>query len=148
MLSSCSLFYFIIQFLFWYGGVLAQMSKLLQIAQNKVIRFILGKDARYHITDDDYKALNFFNIHNRAKQHRLNHVFDVFNERGPEYLRSHFTRVSNVHQYGTRKQCAKISKFPSPPPLYQAHFIIMPFGIGTVYLVKQNQLQTNNSRNL
>ena len=41
----------------WYGGVLAQMSKSLQIVQNKVIRFIFGKDARYHITDDDYKAL-------------------------------------------------------------------------------------------
>ena len=52
----------------WYGGVLAQMSESLQIAQNKVIRFIFGKDARYHITDDDYKALNFLNIHNRAKQ--------------------------------------------------------------------------------
>ena len=75
----------------WYGGVLAQMSKSLQIAQNKVIRSILGTDARYHISDDDYKALNFLNIHNRAKQLRLNHVFDVFNERGPEYLRSHFT---------------------------------------------------------
>ena len=81
----------------WYGGVLAQMSKSLQIAQNKVIRFILDKDARYHITEDDYKALNFLNIHNRAKQLRLNHVFDVFNECGPEYLRSHFTGVSNVY---------------------------------------------------
>ena len=86
----------------WYGGVLAQMSKSLQVAQNKVIRFILSKEARYHITTDDYKALNFLNIHNRAKQLRLNHVFDVFNELGPEYLRSHFTRVSSVHQYSTR----------------------------------------------
>ena len=96
----------------WYGGVLAQMSKSLQIAQNKVIRFILGKDARYHITDDDYKALNVLNIHNIAKQLGLNHVFDVFNERGLEYLRSHLTWVSNVHQYSTRNSVHnfKVSK--------------------------------------
>ena len=75
------------------------MSKSLQVSQNKVIRFILGKDARHHITDDGYKALNFLNIHNRAKQLKLNHIFNVFNERGPEYPRSHFTRDSNVHQY-------------------------------------------------
>ena len=78
------------------------MSKSLQVAQNKVIRFILGKDARYHITDDDYTALNFLNIHNRAKQLSLSHVFDVFNERGPKYLRSHLTRVSNVHQFSIK----------------------------------------------
>ena len=69
----------------------------LQVAQNKVIRvfffffffFFFCKDARYNITDDDYKGLNILNVHNRAKQLRLNHVFDVFNERGPEYLRSY-----------------------------------------------------------
>jgi len=86
----------------WYGGIHKQMSKSLQVAQNKVIRFILNKDARYHIKEDDFKNLNFLNILNRAKQLRLNHVFDIFNEAGPEYLRSHFTRISNIHQHHTR----------------------------------------------
>ena len=123
----------------WYGGVLAQMIKSLQIAQNKVTRFILGKDARYHITDYDYKALNFLNIHNRAKQLRflMNMVLNIS---GHNFFTKFQTCINTVLD-----TVCKISKFPSLPPLFQAHFIIMPFGIGTVYLVKQNQLQTNNN---
>ena len=78
------------------------MIKSLQIAQNKVIRFILSEHPRYHIEEEDYKDLNFLNILYRAKQLRLNHVFDIFNEVGPDYLRSHFTRISSFHQHCTR----------------------------------------------
>ena len=77
----------------WYGGISKHMIKSLQIAQNKVIRFILSEHPRYHIEDVDFKDLNFLNILYRAKQLRLNHVFDIFNEGGPDYLRSHFTRI-------------------------------------------------------
>ena len=56
----------------------------------------------YHISEDDFKQLNFLNIQNRAKQLRLNHVFNIFNEIGPEYLRSNFTRVLNSHNHNTR----------------------------------------------
>lgn len=86
----------------WFGGISKQMAKSLQIAQNKIIRFILKESARYHIVCEDYKSLNFLNIQCRAKQLRLNHVFDIFNEAGPDYLSSNFTRVSNVHHYKTR----------------------------------------------
>ena len=48
------------------------------------------------------KRLNFLDIQNRAKQLRLNHVFNIFNEIGPEYLRSNFTRVLNSHNHNTR----------------------------------------------
>ena len=86
----------------WYGGIPKLLVKRLQTAQNKVIRFILSKDARAHIHDDDFCNLNILNIHNRARQLRLNHVFNIFNEIGPEYLRSNFTRVSDIHHYRTR----------------------------------------------
>ena len=57
----------------------------------------------YHISEDDFKQLNcFLDIQNRAKQLRLNHVFNIFNEIGPEYLRSNFTRVLNSHNHNTR----------------------------------------------
>ena len=55
-----------------------------------------------HIREEDFCSLNFLNIRNRAKQLRLNHVFNIFNEIGPEYLRSNFTRVSDIHHYRTR----------------------------------------------
>ena len=46
----------------------------------------------------------FLDIQNRAKQLRLNHVFNIFNEIGPEYLRTNFTRVLNSHNHNTRNR--------------------------------------------
>ena len=86
----------------WYCGINKTTSKKLQVAQNKVIRFIMNQNIMYHISEDDFKQLNFLNIQNRAKQLRLNHVFNIFNEIGPEYLRSNFTRVLNSHNHNTR----------------------------------------------
>ena len=46
----------------------------------------------YHISEDDFKELSFLDIQNRAKQlglnSGLNYVFNIFNEIGPEYLKS------------------------------------------------------------
>ena len=77
--------------------------KKLQVAQNKVIRFILNQNFMYHISEDDFKQLNLLDmidIQNRAKQLRLNHVFNILNEIGPEYLRSN--SVLNSHNRNTR----------------------------------------------
>lgn len=86
----------------WYGGISKQMSQKLQCVQNKIIRFILNKNARYHISHSDFLSLGLLNVENRAKQLRLNHVFNIFNGLGPDYLVENFTRVSNVHNYNTR----------------------------------------------
>ena len=81
------------------------MSKLLPGAQPACSFSVdLGTSqlGMYHISEDDFKQLNFLNIQKRAKQLRLNHVFNIFNEIGPEYLRSNFTRVLNSHNHNTR----------------------------------------------
>ena len=44
------------------------MVKRLQTAQDKVIRFILSKDARANIQEDDSCSLNILNVHSWAKQ--------------------------------------------------------------------------------
>ena len=87
----------------WYCGINKTTSNKLQVAQNKVIRFILNQNIMYHIGEGDFKQLNFLDFQNRTKQLRLNHVFNIFNEIGPEYLRSNFTRVLNSHNHNTRK---------------------------------------------
>ena len=86
----------------WYCGISKTTNKKLLVAQNKVIRFILNQNIMYHISEDDFKQLNFLDIQNRAKQLMLNHVFNIFNEIGPEYLSSNFTRVLNSHNHNTR----------------------------------------------
>ena len=86
----------------WYGGVSKTTCKKLQCAQNKVIRFILSKDSFYHIDEKDFQDLGILNISNRAKQLRLNHVFNINHGLGPPYLDYKFTRISQVHDYNTR----------------------------------------------
>jgi hypothetical protein len=86
----------------WYGGISKVMANKLQCTQNKVIRFILNKDSRYHITQADFKCIGLLDVQTRAKQLRLNHVFNIVNGHGPEYMKSKFKRVSDVHQYNTR----------------------------------------------
>ena len=86
----------------WYGAISKHLCKKLQIAQNKVIRFILNADSRYHITKDDFVNLGILNIQQRAKQLRLNHVFNIVNGCAPDYMGANFTKVSDVHNYNTR----------------------------------------------
>ena len=79
LLSFVCLFHYSIST--WYCGVTTQMSKQLQIGQNKMIRFILNKDYIYHLTVVDFKDLNnILTIQNRAIQLRLNHVFNICND--------------------------------------------------------------------
>ena len=72
----------------WYCGINKTTSKKLLVAQNKVIRLILNQNIMYHISEDDFKPFNFLDTQNRAKQLRLNHVFNIFNKIDPKYLRS------------------------------------------------------------
>ena len=46
--------------------------------------------------------MRILNISNRAKQLRLNHVFNIIHGQGPSYLDDKFTRISQVHNYDTR----------------------------------------------
>ena len=96
----------------------------------------------YHISEDDFKQLNFLYIQNRAKQLRLNHVFNIFNRVGPEYLRSNSTRVSNSHITIPGIVC-RILLYQRTPPSCQVLFIIMQLWIGLAYPVQLNQFQAN-----
>lgn len=86
----------------WYGGISKRLEQKLQIAQNKVIRFILSKGPRYHISHSDFKNLGILNIQSRAGQLRLNHMFNIFHKIAPNYMQENFNRISMVHHYNTR----------------------------------------------
>ena len=73
-----------------------------QIAQNKipVVRFILNLHHRKSVTYIEFEKLGFLNICNRVKQLRLNHVYNIFNNKSPEYMHTNFN--INISLYGTR----------------------------------------------
>jgi hypothetical protein len=55
----------------WYEGLTKNMKDKLQIAQNKIIRFLLNLHHRKIVTYIEFEKLGFLNICNRVKQLRL-----------------------------------------------------------------------------
>lgn len=86
----------------WYSATTKRCKNKLQVAQNKMARFILNLDQRSHIGQTELNHLNFLNTGDRAKQIMLNHLFKVFHDRAPAYLSLNFKKSQSQHQYGTR----------------------------------------------
>ena len=59
-------------------------------------------ETRSHIDQITRNSISLLNIHDRVIQLRLNHVFNIFNNRGAPYLAQKFTRASSAHSYRTR----------------------------------------------
>ena len=77
----------------WYESLSVKLKKKLQVVQNKVIRFILDLSPRSSINAEVFEKLDYLNISNRVKQLRLNHVFNIFHEKCPDYLNNNFSRT-------------------------------------------------------
>ena len=86
----------------WYS-VLSQKNKnKLQIMQNKIVLFILGMGLRTHIGQGELGMVRMISCQDRVMQLKLNHVFKIFHNISPQYLKFYFTTVSSVHKYSTR----------------------------------------------
>ena len=85
----------------WYAGLNKTLMKTVQISQNKVVRFIKTHGPRSHIGYSELDSVRFLNVDNRVKQHRLNHVFNIFSGTSPSYLLDHFHKISDFHRYTT-----------------------------------------------
>ena len=59
-------------------------------------------EPRSHIGADQFDALGMLDVKGRVSQLRFNHAFKIYNNSSPEYLSHQFTKVSSVHNYGTR----------------------------------------------
>ena len=79
----------------WFGGISKTLKQKLQVAQNKVVRFILDLKPRDSITCDILDSLKMLRVENRVKQLCLNHVHNIFYGCAPSYLNSHFSLNEN-----------------------------------------------------
>ena len=64
-----------------------------EVAQNKVVRFILNLKAMTRI---DYSVLSYIyilKVEDWVKQLRLNHVYNIFHELAPQYLNQNFKSI-------------------------------------------------------
>lgn len=85
----------------WYCGLTKSLQHKLQAAQNRVIRFILDYSPRTHISRNDFRITRLLNVEDRAKQIRLNHMYNIFHNICPPYMQHLFIRVNTMYRYST-----------------------------------------------
>ena len=73
------------------------MTKKLQILQNKVVRFVLDLGPRARINCNILNSVGMLSVPDRVSQLRINHVFNIYHGRVPEYLSENF----NINQGNT-----------------------------------------------
>ena len=86
----------------WFMGSTKALKDKLQVAQNKMVRFILDMGPREHIGQNELDRLGMNNTGNRVRQLMVNHMYKVYNGTAPCYLTEMFTKVQDQHQYVTR----------------------------------------------
>ena len=86
----------------WYLSTTKVLQRKLQVAQNKMVRFILNLESRAHIGQSELNRINYLNTSDRAQQFMLNHMYNVYNKSAPSYLSQRFNTVQSQHQYFTR----------------------------------------------
>jgi hypothetical protein len=84
----------------WFWGLTKGAQKRLQVAQNKIVRFILDLGPRSHIGQNELDRVGMLKTQDRAKQLMLNHMYDVYHQVAPNYLSQSF--ISIDHLYSTR----------------------------------------------
>ena len=88
----------------WYNSLSKSLKHKLQVCQNKVVRYVLNVGYRYHVGPEELCELNWLDTTHRAMQLQLGHVYDIFYDNSPNYLKCNFKKNSNCHSYNTRSR--------------------------------------------
>ena len=84
----------------WYPSLIKKHKKALQVAQNKIVRFVLELGPRAHIGQQELDKMGILSVEDRSAQLILHTMYDVFNNTAPVYLCNDF--VCNRTRYNTR----------------------------------------------
>ena len=80
----------------WYPGINKKLKSKLQVAQNKMIRFILNLNSQAHIGQKELNKAGFLNVPKRVTQLKLGQVFKINNKSCPQYLTHHFQKLNEI----------------------------------------------------
>ena len=86
----------------WFSGLNKNLKCKLQVAQNKIFRFIKNMDYRSSVKYPVFQEVGFLNVENRVRQLRLSHVHKIMFQKCPSYMKNNFVRVRDCHSYCTR----------------------------------------------
>ena len=92
----------------WYPNLNAKLKRKLQIMQNKCIRFCLKLDKMHHISEEDFKTINWLPVDQRVQQSLNVTVFKYVNKACPYYMKEVFEyasqgRISSRNNYAKLK---------------------------------------------
>ena len=93
-----------------YPNLNAKLKRKLQIMQNKCIRFCLKLDKMHHISEEDFKTINWLPVDQRVQQSLNVTVFKYVNKACPYYMKEVFEYASQG-RISSRNNYAKV-KFP------------------------------------
>ena len=79
----------------WYSNLNKNLTKKLQIAQNKCIRFCLGLDSQSHIGVNEFKTINWLPVQNRYEQCVSVSAFKFCKGLGPAYMSDIYSLIEN-----------------------------------------------------
>ena len=81
----------------WHSSLTQALKHKLQVAQNKLARFILNLGPRAHIGSDELQKAGLLNTQLRVSQLRLNHSFNILDKECLSYLKKNFEMPLNIH---------------------------------------------------
>ena len=90
----------------WYPNLTKNLTKKIQISQNKCIRFCLGLDNRTHIGVNEFKTINWLPVQNRYEQSVAMNAYKFCKKMGPAYLSDTYSLMENLQT--TRKSVLKL----------------------------------------
>ena len=91
----------------WYPNLTEKTKKKIQIMQNKCIRFCLRLDKMHHISDEDFRLINWLPTNKRADQCISTITFKFVNDTCPYYLKEIFGFAQHC-RIDTRNKFAKL----------------------------------------
>ena len=76
--SALIMYHFDYAYCAWYSGLNKKLRNKLQVAQNKIVRFIKQETPRYSLNSHVLAELNLIKVETRVSQLRLSHAFNIF----------------------------------------------------------------------
>ena len=91
----------------WYPNLNKKLTKKLQTAQNKCIRFCLSLGNRQHIGVEEFKQINWLPTKERVEQYMSSKVYNFWAERSPSYMNEIFKKANVFHN--TRRSISMLA---------------------------------------
>ena len=90
----------------WYGGLSVKSKNMLQVCQNKVVRFVLDLHPHTSLNSSHFLKMNWLPLKDRISFLKLSHSYRILNGMAPNYLSSALTFLP--HSYSTRSSLSSV----------------------------------------